>query len=356
MKLIYLELINYKGYTGRLSFSSKYVYSYKEDTLYIDNMQDDEYIDNFFDINSNLDFCAIIGKNGSGKSRILEAIEHIFNDSMNEKSKYNICFNLGKDIYYNTNFKINVKSESDFNIKELSKMETISFMSYFAEMPYQFASRAQKHKIGNTVSLSTKNIMKLLQKNNSLEKKFQTNFFMFKANYLYLEYQFNYKFIYQYLNNLEPDEFSSTDHFQHNRKELIYNLTKKFYGLSFYSNSNLNNNLNKDSEYSVLKILYFTAIIINKIHDKLLKNKDTIILAPIREIYSNIDTSNNLDFKKEILALEDLFKKENIYEKFNIRVTLDIFIDFILNKKHLELSSEYFDEFMLFESFLKRNF
>lgn len=74
MELVYLWVEEYKNIKKQgFNFSPKFRCEYDGETLTID--ENDDYIDGFF--GDNINVTAIVGKNGSGKSSLLELILHI---------------------------------------------------------------------------------------------------------------------------------------------------------------------------------------------------------------------------------------------------------------------------------------
>jgi hypothetical protein len=100
MELVYLWVEGYKNIKNQgFNFSSKFncKYDYKNNELTIN--KNDDYIENFF--GKNINITAIVGKNGSGKSNILEAFIYLYLGNLyNEQDKviFSIYFHNGK--YY----------------------------------------------------------------------------------------------------------------------------------------------------------------------------------------------------------------------------------------------------------------
>ena len=111
MELVYLWVEKYKNIKNQgFNFSSKFECTfydkYDEDgcKLDISKKNEDEYIEDFF--GKNINVTAIVGKNGSGKSSILNAIINSSENDFTMEEKYILVYSdLGKS-YYHSNFKL----------------------------------------------------------------------------------------------------------------------------------------------------------------------------------------------------------------------------------------------------------
>jgi len=120
MELVYLWVEDYKNIKNQeFNFSPKFKCDYNPETneLTIDENKDN--IENFFAKNINV--TAIVGKNGSGKSSLLELIVIIFyyhkiftkNTNANDEHRYILCFYFNNNYYYisGKNKNISVKGK-----------------------------------------------------------------------------------------------------------------------------------------------------------------------------------------------------------------------------------------------------
>jgi predicted ATPase len=97
---VYYKNIQKQGF----NFSSKFICGYKEGTLIIED--NPAYIPNFF--GNNINVTAIVGKNGSGKSNILESLIHLSLENTYNKQKkliFSIYFCNSKYYLYSTHDK-----------------------------------------------------------------------------------------------------------------------------------------------------------------------------------------------------------------------------------------------------------
>ena len=97
------------------NFSPRFECSFDGETLTINERKEDEYIKDFF--GKNINVTAIVGKNGSGKSRILKFIRQIIDEKINdgsflifydEKNSNYICIYTIEEIHSNIELKQNM--------------------------------------------------------------------------------------------------------------------------------------------------------------------------------------------------------------------------------------------------------
>jgi len=123
MELVYLWVEEYKNIEKQgFNFSPRFECKFENDTLTIIEKDKDEYIDNFF--GDNINVTAIVGKNGSGKSsiieQILESLSSIYRDRLSKK--YFICFFDGEKLHCDTNNITNIEVHPNPSI-EIKKIE-----------------------------------------------------------------------------------------------------------------------------------------------------------------------------------------------------------------------------------------
>ena len=117
MELVYLWVEEYKNiHRQGFNFFPRFRCEYDPDTNKLTIDENDDYVDIFPD---NINVTAIVGKNGSGKSSVLEVLESLDKDQ-------NIIY-----FFYNGNDKLCYKSHK--KIKIISQIDYISFNEAFAK-------------------------------------------------------------------------------------------------------------------------------------------------------------------------------------------------------------------------------
>jgi predicted ATP-binding protein involved in virulence len=126
MELVYLWVEDYKNiHKQGFNFSPKFNCHYDEDTNELTIDENDDYIENFF--GDNINVTAIVGKNGSGKSSVLEAIQILMvipkiNDvyDFDKYKMVGIFFNKNDEKMYQKN--INLDYEIKLKTLQYSKI------------------------------------------------------------------------------------------------------------------------------------------------------------------------------------------------------------------------------------------
>jgi len=96
MELVYLWVEDYKNiHCQGFNFSPRFRCNYNPETNELKIEENKDYIPNFF--GENINITAIVGKNGSGKSSVLEALHFILNDKDNAEFKYILVYKMDDD-------------------------------------------------------------------------------------------------------------------------------------------------------------------------------------------------------------------------------------------------------------------
>lgn len=124
MELLYAYVGEYSNCISNqeFKFSSRFKVIYEEDIITIN--KNENYIENFYGYTIS-DITAVVGKNGSGKTTILDLIgldqkhrvessEYIYDTKVYYKDKYFIIYHMYKDIFY-------IEGLGDFNINNIEK-------------------------------------------------------------------------------------------------------------------------------------------------------------------------------------------------------------------------------------------
>ena len=103
MELVYLWVEEYKNiYRQGFNFSPRFECEYKDGNLTIcdkkkKECKDNEYLENFF--GKNINVTAIVGKNGTGKSNVLEVIKYGIIDENKNKTYFVLMYDRVNNIF-----------------------------------------------------------------------------------------------------------------------------------------------------------------------------------------------------------------------------------------------------------------
>ncbi len=115
MELIYLWVEEYKNiHKQGFNFSPRFECNYDGKELTIIEKKEDEYIKDFF--SENINVTAIVGKNGSGKSSVLNAIINCGEKSFPEETNFILVYQSRDERFYisNTEIKTSIQKVDDF--------------------------------------------------------------------------------------------------------------------------------------------------------------------------------------------------------------------------------------------------
>lgn len=174
IELCYIWIKNYKGIIVEqgFNFSGKNRYTYKNNILYKE--ENKNYINNFYG-ESIVGITGIVGKNGSGKSTILDFIKKYLNDNLSEmKDETIIIFSVeGKDVIYNHS-NLMIKNLTDLNMLmysdckkiNMTDLDVVYFSNVFDLKDYG-NSKSGEHN--NFVDMSTNYLLSMDKYMNSEE-------------------------------------------------------------------------------------------------------------------------------------------------------------------------------------------
>jgi len=315
LELVYLWVEDYKnikkqGFNFSPRFHCEFKAKYEKDEngkeVLKDNCklvikENDDYIENFF--GDNINVTAIIGKNGSGKSSIIEYINSILNSS---DKKYILVFETNQ-IYYSSNLKI---------ITPLKKNEgnNIKYFIYANEIN----CRTQ-------ISLIKYDIYKMMVANYLENRNFQLSSFMYIPDKIkIIECYFEDKF-YESLYRYDP----SNDGFIFSKdKKKNLNLMNNYEEILKEMESKITNNYHR-----FLLIWYVENIEINPF---VFENKDFLEQEYKKNSFLTFEEN---DIEKYFMNNQNIIKNINslsIQEKeiyFELNEYIDFFeLDFIDDK------------------------
>ena len=122
MELVYLWVEDYKNIKKQgFNFSPQFtcVYDEEKNELTIDKNED--YIENFF--GDNINVTAIVGKNGSGKSNLLELIADLEHWATRNTRLFCITINKGIQKLYHLNFDTEIICTPNIEQEEINRGE-----------------------------------------------------------------------------------------------------------------------------------------------------------------------------------------------------------------------------------------
>ena len=140
MELVYLWVEEYKNIKNQgFNFSPRFKCDYNPKTNELTINENNDYIENFF--GENINVTAIVGKNGSGKSSILNKIKELINfENFRNFNIYSNSFLLyiqNKKYYLLKKDELFIKINNDIiNIESFNEYSTPNIFSFFSEMPY----------------------------------------------------------------------------------------------------------------------------------------------------------------------------------------------------------------------------
>ncbi len=187
MELVYLWVEDYKnikkqGFNFSPRFSCKFYDEYEEDENGKEKLKENckleikpkEHIENFF--GDNINVTAIVGKNGSGKSSVLEILNSLTNNQSISSldCKYIIILDNG---LYQTN--INLLSNSF--LQKYIKYKDIYTLNYVSE------TSSEEKKLERNIDISIKKIVKLLKTLHKFKIDIDdSDIFMYKPKFIHL--------------------------------------------------------------------------------------------------------------------------------------------------------------------------
>lgn len=161
MELVYLWVEEYKNiHKQGFNFSPQFNCEYNNETKQLSINENDDYIENFF--GENINVTAIAGKNGGGKSSVLELISFLRFERINKiTDKRVICvFHNKENLYiicstdiglHSFNCKIEIKNKTKYKIiKDNVDSSDLFELTMFTNGLYDFTMQDENYYIFRT--------------------------------------------------------------------------------------------------------------------------------------------------------------------------------------------------------------
>ena len=361
MELVYLWVEEYKNIKRQgFNFSSKFDCTFHDKyKKYIDEdgeekerledncdliIEPKEHIENFF--GENINVTAIVGKNGSGKSSVIEIIEKILR--LEDIKEYIYLSFIDEIIYINTNIVVKINTELAY---KRDNNHHFSLCTYYAEMPYPYEYRKKIHNENKifTVNMQEKNVYKSIV---FLLKK-EDNKVLNNLDFIFQPTRIDYSQNIQYRENLIA---KISNHLNESRSFSDYKRTSSLKENFMWGKGIMLNGLIYDlvdNEMSYNTFLDF------EVEEDFKKNKEFY-----REFWTYEDgrTQSDEDIKegllddiKEKYPLEQYIEKnwdqEEVYKHFLYRLNLN-FCSFFTKESFFNKKNEALEKIDIFKLYL----
>ena len=339
MELVYLWVENYKNIHHQgFNFSPRFHCEYNHEANELSITENDDYIPNFF--GKNINITAIVGKNGSGKSSLLNAIVNSSENFFLEETDFILVFNDTINNYYTSNFSVkanlNKCKNSDYKRSLIfygDREDNDKFINIDNLNKYNKKSSEQAFRYYRKMDVSKETIVKLIAVEiGKIDSSFQLSTFMYLPNQISMKLKTKEELIDRNITFFTKDRGEVKDIYfkiydiEHHILFIEYG--RKFginVDIKILSNKEKLKIILKDSENKRKKVLKLIKETIFNISDLTEEEKDAYIRKNGYLDYLNIDLKdsknrryNNLSHGEKTIFGQLLnvyfytFKKDNI--------------------------------------------
>jgi len=321
MELVYLWIEDYKNIKRQgFTFSPKFDCKYDPETNTLEIKEKKDYVNIFPD---NINVTAIVGKNGAGKSSVLEFLNKILNiNDQNDIKKYILIYFEKNQLYIYLNFKINkmkVKNytshQLNFNFKKLISRFRLYFLNQYNNSFINIEEKYNLYSDWNEIAFKSKFARERFHLSLC---KLRENFYIFlmyilTLNINFVQYNkfFNPKKIKIKISN-EEIFFNKIHQNELNIKKLESNNIEDFFNL-FFERLIESNNFKKFKPEIFSKLIDKDRIK-KKLKKTLIELKDKVTFFYPIDKYKNVDCSTDVG---------ELFLSYNKYKYTEISISLE---------------------------------
>ena len=188
MELVYLWVKEYKNIHNQgFNFSPRFRCEYDEEENELTIDENDDYIPDFF--GENINVTAIVGKNGSGKSSVLEILDKLLNGSIISSKAFIVL--KGKELGSAYKMDISIKSSIYLDKKNFDTFNIIESFCDGTIFYHTYSDKLSNILEDNEITLDDNSIHHYLARNFLDQLNFQISSFMYIPNRLQVKINFD---------------------------------------------------------------------------------------------------------------------------------------------------------------------